>query len=280
MKYFKKIKGVIVDSAQGYIADESMRLGASLAYYSVFSLAPLLVIAVGVASIIFGTTNAEQRILQEASVLFGRDSTEMLQGILQSSDSIQAGGVASLIGFALLLFGAGSVFKELQDSLNHIFSVKEKRSGLLVFIMKNVLSFGMVLATGFLLLISLVLSVAVSVLSEFFSAGTYATSFFWETINITLSFLVTGCLFALIFRFVPACRLPWRAILPSALVTASLFTLGKTLLAWYLSYAGVATSYGASGSLVLILLWVYYSAQILFFGAELVATLARTRKKS
>jgi len=279
MSSLKKIGLFMQQAIWAFRADEASRFGASLAYYSVFSLAPLLVIAVSIASIIFGSSAAEEKIFVALPSMLGTDGSEAVKGFMNATDGTKRGSALSLAGFFLLLFGAASVFRELQDALNHIFEVASKRQGIVGFIVKNFLAFGMVLASGFLLLVSLILSVVLSLFFSYFSGNEAGRLWILEISNFVLSFGFGWGIFALIFRYVPSCRLKWRDIAWGAGVTAVLFTLGKTAIGLYLGRTGVASLYGAAESVTLILLWVYYSSQILFFGAEVVAVRVGLKEK-
>lgn len=258
------------DSAAGWLDDEAARLSAALAYYAVFSLAPLLVIVVFIISLVFGQEAAEGRISREVSGLVGSQTGSTIQAaVAATSQSRGAGLLATLVGMAVLLFGASSVFTELKNSLNAIWGVKVRPGRTMTTLIRDrFLSFSMILGIGFLLLISLVISAAIAALSEFMAGALPLPPLVWQSADFLFSFLVTTVLFAMIFRILPNVILRWKDVLPGALLTAGLFTVGKAMIAWYLGTSAVVSSFGAAGSVVVILLWVYYATGILFFGAE------------
>lgn len=280
MKYFASIRSFFSEMLARFLDHEVSRMSAALSYYAVFSLSPLLIILVGIVGIVFGTTEAERVVLSEASAFLGREGEETLRSMMASNDSASKGGVFALLGFVLLLVGAASVFKELKSSLNRIFDIAEKKVGFFGFLKQNFFSFGMVIATGFLLLVSLVLT---AVLSFLLDSASYLLPIFpagiWSLLSGCLSFLLIFGIFALLFRFIPDTRFSWKPILRGALFTAVLFVIGKTLLGLYLGRSGAVSSSGAAGSILLILLWIYYSSHILFLGAEAVAIFATSPRK-
>jgi membrane protein len=257
--------------------DRVPRLGAALAYYSVFSIAPLLIIAVAITAVVFGG-QAQSKIIHEIEDTVGEGVAQAIQDITKGAGNRHTGIVATVLGVVTLLFGASGVFGQLQDSLNTIWRVTPPpgATGVWQFIKDRFLSFTMVLGTGFLLLVSLVVTAALEAANKFLPAGsTVAGVWIWQIVNNLISFLVITLLFAMIFKILPQVKLTWRDVWVGALVTAVLFTLGKYLIGLYLGHAGVASTYGAAGSLVIILIWVYYSSQILLFGAEFTRVYAQ-----
>ena len=255
--------------------DKVPRLGAALAYYTVFSLAPLLVIVVGVASFIFGNEAAQGRVVEQLGSLVGEQGAQAIQGMLQSANEHKKTGiVATAIGVITLLFGASGVFGELQDALNTIWGVKPKPGrGLLGMIKDRFFSFAMVLGIVFLLLVSLVVSAALAALGKFGSG--FIPAPLLEGVNLMVSLAVVTFLFAIIFKVLPDVEIAWRDVWIGAAATSLLFTIGKTLIGLYLGKASVGSAFGAAGSLVVLFVWVYYSAQILYFGAEFTQVYAR-----
>lgn len=250
--------------------------GAALAYYTVLSLAPLLVVAVSIAGMVYGEKAASGELLYQVRGLVGPGAAEVIQSILANAKSPAKGVVASGIGILTLLFGASGVFKALRDSLNRIWGVKlAGRRGILATVLHEFSTFGMVLGIGFLLLVSLVISAAVAVVGNFLHGRTPGA--FLQAFNMVVSLIVITLLFALIYRLVPSTRIPWSDVWVGAFVTAVLFTTGKYLIGLYLGKASVGSSYGAAGSLVALLVWVYYSAQIFLFGAEFTHVYAKTQ---
>jgi membrane protein len=266
---FKDIFTLLKNAAQEWSEDKASRLAAALSYYTIFSLAPLLVIVIAIAGLVFGQEAAQQELLAQIEGLVGEEGAfaiqEMIAGASDTGDSI----FAAVIGFVLLLFGASGVFAQLQDAMNTMWEVKPKEGrGILALVKDRLLSFGMVLVIGFLLLVSLVLSAALAGLSNFMAGLLPANEIIMQVISFVVSFAVISFLFALIFKYLPDAEVAWGDVWLGAIVTALLFTIGKELIGLYLGRSAVASTYGAAGSVVILLLWVYYSAQILFFGAE------------
>jgi membrane protein len=265
MRVLKLLKSTAVE----WDRREAARMGASLAFYSLLSMAPLLVLVVGICALRFGPARAQAQLLDQFRQMVGDQGARMLEVILKSTQHPAAGIIANVVGLGTLLFGASGVLIELRTALNHLWGVRppEWSSGIRGIVKDRFLSFGMVLGIGFLLLVSLSISAALSTISNFVSSFTSLPPTFWETVNFLVSVAVVTGMFSLIFRFVPDTRLPWNSILKGAMVTALLFTLGKTAIGLYLGKAGVGSAYGAAGSLVVLIVWVYYSAQIFYFGA-------------
>jgi membrane protein len=255
--------------------DKAPRLGAALAYYTAFSIGPLLVIAIGVAGLLFGDEAARGQIVAQVSGLIGEDAAAAVETMVQKAgERTSAGITATLIGLATLLFGASGVFGELQDSMNTIWGVKPRPGrGFVGMVKDRFFSFAMVLGVAFLLLISLVVSAALAALGTL-GAGLAAETLL-HVLHFVVSFAVVTGLFAAIFKYVPDVRVEWRDVWFGAAVTALLFTVGKLAISLHLGKAGVASAFGAAGSLIVVLVWVYYSAQILFFGAEFTKTHAQ-----
>ncbi|HZX43090.1 MAG TPA: YihY/virulence factor BrkB family protein, partial [Myxococcaceae bacterium] len=250
--------------------DKSSTLAAALAYYSLFSLAPLVLIAVAVAGLVFGQQAAEGQLYAQLAGLLGDVTAKALQELVANLHQEQGGGViATIVGLATLLFGATGVFAQLQDSMNTIWKAKPPiTNGILDFLRVRLLSFSMVLGVGFLLLVSLVLSALLAAVGDYlggFLPGGVAVT---HALNAMVSLVVVTLLFAMIYKLLPDTYVAWRDVWLGALVTSLLFTVGKFAIGFYLGKASVASSYGAAGSVVILMLWVYYSALILYFGAE------------
>ena len=257
-------------AAAAWVEDRASTMGASLAYYTVFSLAPLLLIVIAVAGLAFGAEAARGEILAQLRGMMGEDAARAVQGLLQSAAKPGEGIVATLIGVALLLLGATTVFGELQDTLDHIWRAPErdKSAGLWGLLRSRFLSFGMILGIGFLMIVSLVLSSALAVLGKFWGPALQGWAVLANVLNLLLGFALTTAVFAMIYKIMPRVRIHWRDVWVGAAVTSLLFTAGKSLIGLYIGKTGVASGFGAAGSLVVILVWVYYSAQIFLFGAE------------
>jgi membrane protein len=245
-------------------------LGAAVAYYTVFSLAPLFIIAVSIAGLVFGREAAQGQIFEQLRALIGETSAAAMQDVVESATSKPATGVfATIVGFVALIIGASGVFAQLQASLNAIWRVEPKPGrGLWGLVQDRVLSFGFILIVGFLLLISLILTAIIAFIGTWFGGFLPGVEMLIQILNAILSLTIITLLFATIFKFLPDVKIAWRDVWIGALITAALFTAGKEVLGLYLGKSGVASSYGAAGSLIVLLLWVYYSAQIVFFGAE------------
>jgi len=249
--------------------DKAPRMGAALAYYTAFSLAPLMVIAIGIAGMVFGEQAARGEVSKELTDTLGRPAAVAIEDILKQGD--QGGGTAaSIVGLVLLLVGASGVFVELEDALNTIWKVPPSKSAtVLAFVRDRVLSFTLVLGTGFLLLVSLVISAALAMLSRLLTPEAVPGGLWlWELLNVVLTYLFITLLFALIFKYVPNTHVAWKDVWLAAAGTALLFSVGKYLLGLYLGLSGVASAFGAAGSLAVVLIWVFFSAQILLLGAE------------
>jgi membrane protein len=249
--------------------DDCLTLGAALAYYTVFSLAPILVIAIAVAGAVFGQEAAQGEIVSQIRALVGEEGATAIQSLIESAGRQDAGGRATIIGLAVLLFGSTSAFSQLQSALNRIWEVEpETRAGLWDMIRARFLSFAAVLGTGFLLSVSLVLSAAVAAFARFGWGRMAAIGPMLELADFLGSMLVHTLLFAMIFKLLPDAAIRWRDVWVGAGVTAGLFFVGKLVIGVYLGTSDVGAAYGAAGWIIVILAWVYYSAQIVLFGAE------------
>ena len=265
----KTMWGIVKETASAWSEDNATRLAAALAYYTVLSIAPLLVLAVSVAGLVFGEEAAKGQIASELSGIVGPQAGEGIQTVLKHAKSPEQGTVGSIVGIVVLLFGASGVFGELQSSMNAIWNVAPKPGrGIWGVIQTRFFSFTMVLGVAFLLLVSLVLSAVLAGVGKFFSSVLPGGEVLWQIVNFVLSLGVITLLFALIFKAVPDVQIKWSDVWIGALVTAVLFTVGKWGLGLYLGRASVASPYGAAGSLIVLVVWVYYAAQLLFFGAE------------
>ncbi|HEY6080707.1 MAG TPA: YihY/virulence factor BrkB family protein [Polyangiaceae bacterium] len=265
-------------TAQDWLDDDAASLAAALAYYALLSLAPLLIISIGVAGWFLGPEAARGRVAGELGGIVGGEAAQGIQNIVASADKPTRGALSAVVGIITLFVGASGVFGQLQTSLNRIWEVKTKSGqGVMAQLKARFFSFTMVLGVAFLLLVSLVLS---SILSSF---GTYLAdtlpggAVLWQIINFVLSLALVTALFALIFKVIPDAEVKWRDVWLGAGVTAVLFTIGKQLLGLYLGKAAVGDAYGAAGSIVALVVWVYYAAQILFVGAEFTQVQARRR---
>lgn len=256
--------------------DKASRLAAALAYYTMLSLAPLLVIMVSVAGFVFGEQAARGAISDQISGMVGPSAADLIENAIAQAGNTGAGIIATIIGIITLFMGASGVFAQLQDALNTIWEVQPKPGlGVRATIEKRVTSLTMVLGIGFLLLVSLVISTALSALGNYMSGLLPGADLLWQVINFIVSFGVITLLFAMIYKFLPDVEIAWRDVWIGAAVTALLFTIGKFLLSWYIGSSSIGSVYGAAGSLAILLVWIYYSGLILFFGAEFTQVYAR-----
>ncbi|MGC2660327.1 MAG: YihY/virulence factor BrkB family protein [Bryobacteraceae bacterium] len=248
---------------------DAPRLGAALAYYSLLSLAPLMVLAVAICGIAFGPKAAESRILDQAYIVTGPAGADTIKGLIDSAHKASTGIFASVLAIVMLLFGASGLFMELRDSLNTIWEAPppKRTSALKGMVWQRLTSFGMVVGAGLLLLASLTASAVTAIVEKFFGGLFPISPVLFEVLNLLGTSVMIALFFALIFKFVPDVRIDWQDVTIGACVTAVLFLIGKALLALYLTTAAVGSTYGAAGSLVAMVVWVYYSAQIFLFGA-------------
>ena len=261
---------LISQSVSAWIDDDAQSMGAAIAYYTIFSIAPLLVIVIAIVGRIFGADAVHGEVANQLQDLIGKDAALAVQALIAEAAQPAQNAIAASIGALLLIFGATTVFAEVQTALDRIWQVPPSPTerGWLRLVRTRLLSFGLVLALGFLLLVSLLFSVAVAALGTWWSARMGG----WETIlqllNLLVSLLVTTGLFAMIYKLMPRARIAWRDVWIGAAVTALMFEIGKLLIALYVGKSGIASTFGAAGSLAVVLVWVYYSAQIFLLGAE------------
>jgi membrane protein len=272
----KQMSELVKAAVAGWIEDRAASEGAALSYYTVFSIAPLLLIVIAVAGLVFGEEAARGAVVGQLQGMMGQQGAQAVEELVKSASAPRAGIVSTLIGFALLLVGATTVLAELQDALDRIWKAPARpdASGLWGWLRARVLSFAMILGVGFLLLVSLVFSAALAALGDWWSPLFGGWEVLAMVVNFVLSFAIVTALFALIYKFMPHVRIQWRDVAIGAAVTALLFTIGKLLIGLYIGKSGVTSGFGAAGSLVVLLLWVYYSAQIFLLGAEFTAAYA------
>lgn len=260
-----------------WIDDNAPRLAAALAYYALLSLAPLVVLAIAIAGLVVSDQAARGGIASELGAVFGSTGVAAVQSIVRSAKAPTAGVISTVLGVVVLLFGASGVFGELQSALNAIWEVAPRPGrGLGGLIRDRLLSFAMVTGVAFLLLVSLMVSAALAAAGRFFTSALPGGEALWQLVNLLISLAVVTALFALMFKTVPDAKVAWRDVWVGAFVTAALFTLGKLAIGLYLGKSGIASSYGAAGSIVLLVIWVYYSASIMLFGAEFTQVFAST----
>ncbi|MFC0251908.1 YihY/virulence factor BrkB family protein [Massilia consociata] len=273
---------IVSAAANAWMDDYAPSMGAALSYYTLFSLAPLLVLIIAIAGMVFGQDAAQGAIIAQLQGIMGKEGATAVQGLLQAAREPSTGIVASIVGGVLLLLGATAIFAELQTDLDRIWRVpaKEKPSGVWGWLRSRVLSFGLVLGLAFMLMISLVVSAALAATSEWLGGGNAAESVLASVLNFTASFALFAVLFAMIYKIMPTAKISWHDVWMGAAVTALLFNVGKSLIALYLAESSVASGFGAAGSFVILVAWFYYSAQIFLFGAEYTWVYANSKVRN
>jgi membrane protein len=261
---------VLKQALAGWWNDNVPRMGAALAYYTLFSLAPILIVAIAIAGVAFGPEAVRGEIVGQVEGLVGREGAEAVQAMLEGAAKPSSSVPATIIGIVTFFLGATGAFLELQNDLDAIWRVKPKSRGSFLrdLVMQRLISFGLVLGLGFLLLTSLIVSAALAALHTYMGNAFPGVAILWEALNVVVSLAVITLLFAMIYKVLPDVKLAWSDVWVGGLVTAGLFTTGKFLIGLYLGTSAFASAYGAAGSVVVILLWVYYSAQIILLGAE------------
>lgn len=264
------------ESARDWSEDNASRLAAALAFYAILSLAPLLVIAIAVIGFFYGDEAARGRVSDELGSFVGSGAAAGIEAIVASARSPETGLVSTVVGVGTLFFGASVLFGELQASLNTVWEVRRRPGrGILGEAKVRFFSFTMVLGVAFLLLISLVLSASLSAIGSAFAWLLPGGELVWQVFNFVFSLAVVSALFAVIFKYIPDADVRWRDVWLGGIVTAVLFSIGKSLLGLYLGKAAVVSAYGAAGSIIALVVWVYYASQIFLFGAELTQVTAR-----
>ena len=260
---------LLKESVTGYINDNALSHGAAMAFYATTSLAPILLIVVAIAGFVIGNDAAQLALSAEISGVMGPQSADLLKATIETASHGWSSTLATLIGLVTLFITASGVFGEMQQSLNEIWKVRPGRVSLPRLMRARAASLGLVAALGFLLLVSLAASAAIAAFGEIINRSLPFGELIVSAINTIVSFVLIALLFAAIYKVLPDRRLKWRDVGVGALVTALLFTIGKSLIGWYIGTSAIATSYGAAGALMVVLVWVYYSAQIFLFGAEI-----------
>jgi membrane protein len=275
----RRAGAIVRGGLKGWWNDNVPRLGASLAYYTLFAIAPVIIVAIGIAGLVFGPEAVRGQIVHQVDDLIGLEGGRAVQALLQGASNHSAGVLATVIGSITFLLGATGAFLELQYALNTIWRVAPKATaGLRDFLVQRLVSFGLVVAIGFLLMVSLAVSAALAAFSGWLNASVPGMAFVWMAVNFVISIAVTTVLFALVYKVLPDVELDWPDVWIGALMTSVLFAIGKTVIGLYIGQSSTASSYGAAGSVVVLLLWVYYSAQIVLFGAELTRAYTATRR--
>ena len=266
-------------AAQGWLDDHASSMGASLAYYTFFSMAPLLLIVISVAGLLLGREAAQGHLIHELSGLLGAQAASSIQALIASASEPADNWWGTLLGLGVMLVGATTVFAELQDALDRIWQAPQRPTGggLWALLRARVLSFGLILGLAFLLMVSLVMGAVIAGLGRWLSHTLGDWVWVAQTLNVGIGFAITAAIFALIYKLMPRAHVQWNDVWVGAVITTLLFSLGKALIGLYLSASGIASAYGAAGSLVLVLLWVYYSAQVFLLGAEFTWVYANAR---
>lgn len=270
---------LLSDAAKAWVARDAFRHAGSLAFFTLFSLAPLVIILVAIVGAVFGQQAATGQIEADIRSVVGPQAASAVQEAVRHSRPDETGLLPTALGIGALLFGATTVFSQMQTSLNHFWGVRARpsRGGIANFLIKRLLSLGMLLIIGFLLLVSFAVGVAVSAVLEYFRHWLPVPALVVSMLDLGLALLVTTTLIGLLFKVLPDVKLAWKDLWHGALATAGLFVLGQYLISYYLARVAPASTYGAAGSLVLVLFWVYYSALILFFGAALTRAVVEHR---
>jgi membrane protein len=270
---------LLKDSFTAFSEDNAMKMSAALAYYTIFSLAPLLLIVIWLTGFFFGEQATKGEVFSQIDEFVGEAAAKQIQEFIQGISLAGKSGLAITIGAGTLIAGATKVFIEIQDSINAIWGVRAKpKKGWVKLIVDRVLSFSVIIGLGFLLIVSLSINIVIDTLSntlvEYFPN---TTVFFISLINGSISFIIIAILFAVIFKFLPDAEVKWTYVRTGAIFTTVLFIIGKYLIGLYMQYTAPASAYGAAGSVIIILLWIYYTATILFFGAEFTQVYAKRR---
>ena len=269
LPFFKEMRNIITCAVSEWFDHRASSKGAALAFYTLFSMAPILVLVIAIAGLFYGQQAAQGEMLAQLKELLGSQGAAAIQLVLSGARDKDQGLWATIVATALLLFGATSVFAELKASLDEIWQVAPLKQGNLWDILRTrVLSFGLVLVLAFLLMVSLVVSALLAILQRYWGGIWKDAALVLSLLTDVLGFCVIAVLFGVIYKMLPQVRLSWRDVVIGALGTAALFTLGKYAIGVYIGNSGVANSFGAAGSMIALLLWVYYSAQIFFLGAE------------
>jgi membrane protein len=265
---------LLKETVQSFIDDEALSRGAAIAFYTVTSIAPVLLIVIAIAGLAFGRDAAQNAITAQLNGLMGQQTAEVLQTAVASAASKSSGILATIVGMVTLLATASGVFGEMQSSLNIIWKAQPKGATVTRLIKARAASLGLVVSLGFLLMVSLVVSAALTAFGDWLDSILPFGKMLAASLNFLISLLLISVLFGAIYKVLPDRHLEWRDVAIGAVVTALLFTIGKSLIGWYIGSSAVASSYGAAGALIVLLLWVYYSAQIFLLGAEFTKTYA------
>jgi membrane protein len=274
---FNRIWRYLQAVVEAFIADDALSRGASISFYTVTSIGPVLFIVVAIAGLVFGEDAARGAISQQLGALMGKEAADLVERAVQSASGKSTGIIASVIGVVTLLITASGVFGEMQSALNKIWKAQPQGATISRLVRARIASLGLVAALGFLLLVSLVVSALLSALAYYIDTRLPFGALMLQLLHFAMSFALISVLFAAIYKVLPDVKLSWRDVRIGAIVTALLFNLGKFLIGLYLAHSAMASSYGAAGALIVILIWVYYSAQIFLLGAEFTKVHASRR---
>ena len=266
---------LLKETAVSYMADEALGRGAAMAFYAVTALAPVLLIMVAIAGLVFGDDAAQNALKGQFQSMMGAQSAEMLQGLIKNAGQKSSGIIATIIGVVTLLITASGVFGEMQSALNAIWNAKPEGTTISRLIRARAASLGLVAALGFLLMVSLLISTGLAALGDLVDAVLPFGQLILAALNFIISFGLISVLFAAIYKVLPDKRLLWGDVIAGAIATSFLFTIGKSLIGWYLGSSAVSSTYGAAGALIIVMLWTYYSSQIFLLGAEFTKVYAR-----
>ncbi len=270
--------GLVKGAIAAWSDDYAPSMGAALSYYTVFSMAPLLLIVISIAGLAFGQEAARGEVFEQLRGLMGDDPASAVEALLESLAKPERGVTSTIVGAVMLLIGATSVFGELQDALDRVWRApaRDRRGGLWKLVRSRLLSFGMVLGIAFLLMVSLILSAAISALGKWWGSAFVEQELLLQAVNLLAGFVMTTIVFAMIYKLMPRVHVRWKDVWLGAAITALLFSIGRLLIGLYIGKSGIASGFGAAGSVAIIFVWVYYSAQIFLLGAEFTWLYART----
>lgn len=266
---------LVKESAVNFIADDALKFSASLSYYTIFSIAPMLIIAIGIGSFLFGRAAIEGHLFEQINSIVGNDAAHQIQEMLRHTTLKRNNTMATIIGIAVFFIGATGVFGEIQSTINKIWGLKAKpKKGIIKYLVNRVFSFAMVISIGFLMVVSLMASTVIGILNTKLNTILPEATFIIVVVNNAVSLLIISLLFAVVFKYLPDSVVKWKDAWIGSLFTSALFLFGKYLIGLYLSASTGASAYGAAGSVVILLLWVYYSSILLYFGAEFTKSYA------
>lgn len=266
--YLNRIRRLLTETVESFIADDAFSRGASIAYFTLFSLAPVLLLVIAIAGLVFGEEAARGALVDQLSGLMGRDTAEATQAMIRSASDSMKGVVATLIGLVTILLAASGVFGEVQSALNAIWKAKSRRSTMSRLLRARLASFGLVMTLGFLLMVSLALSAGLTALAGFLRHRFPAAEIAVQVADFAISVILISGMFAILYKVLPDTPIRWRDVAVGALVATGLFEVGKYLIALYIGRTDIASSFGAAGAPIVLLLWIFYSAQIFLLGAE------------